>query len=67
MTDTATPQLTCQPDHPFGCTHTWGPPIAGFGEDGRQHICNRDSSHRGRHRCHCGTTAAVLLQVEGAS
>jgi hypothetical protein len=45
-----------QPDSPFGCGETWGPPLPR--PDTSLHVCNRGDEHGGRHQCKCGTTHA---------
>ena len=50
--------ISHRPDYPFGCGTQWGPLISPRFPDHREHICNRDEGHGGRHRCACGATHA---------
>ena len=55
--------MTCSPSNPFGCVHSWGPPVNVYAHgpgvigDMGQHVCNKASNHVGGHECACGALA----------
>ena len=47
-------EVTCTPDHPFGCPTSWGRQLFSNFSEARTHVCNLGEHHNGAHRCHCG-------------